>query len=260
MGIQAILRYECKKQCVSWKLALAVGCQVVVFGCAFLLMRAAQLGKLLDVLLFAQMWLVLLAAPIFAIIGREPTHGETPVHPFGIALSKWLGCSIQAVIFWVFTLLVLVGAFGWRGAELLYILVKSHSLFLVLLLFGALLGLLCGFVCRQATHAVQLSYLIIGLLITDVFWFPPLVQQNIGSWTPLLLHLNPFVALSAILHVDLFRTPYLYEVSRISSYSYVYPAWYWTVLWYSLGVGVCLLLVCWRIHVARPDTWKRLHA
>ena len=243
----AILGYECRRQWTAGKLVVAYALQAAGLGGIFVWMMAARMGRVLDAILFSQMWLVLLVPPILAVLVRKPTHAETPTRVLKIALSKWAGGSIAAVSFCVLAWLVCVLIFGLSNVRLLTALLKVLLLFCVLLAFSMSLGLLWALICKYANHAIFASYAALGLLITDVFWVPPLVPNHLGTWIPAILLLNPFVALSAIRRLDLFRTPYLYEVSLITSYSYVYPAWYVTALLYLAMALLCMALIGWRL-------------
>ena len=240
MASGALIRYECQRQWQWRRLLWSFALQALLFAAISVAMHAARLGKELDVLLFTQMWTVILASPVFAAILREPLHEHLPHSPRHIVLAKVVSAGTQPLVFQIAVGGVLLAVYGWRGWDYVLVFLKANLLLLSLLSLGVSLGMLFTFVCRQISHAVQLGYLVFGILITDVFWFPPLVTQDLSAWTPLIMHLNPFVALSAVLRLDLFRTYYLYESSAIAGHAY--PLWYKSMLLYLVGaVGVSLL-------------------
>lgn len=236
----ALVRYECQRQWQWRRLLWGLGLQVLLFAAILVVMNAARLGKTLDVLLFTQMWTVVLTSPAFAAIIREPLHERVPLPARYVILAKSVGASLLPLLFQAVIGGVLLIAYGWRGWGYVVVLTKAYLLLFSLIYLGISFGMLFSFVCRQINHAVQLGYLAFGILITDVFWFPPLVSQDLSAWTSLIMHLNPFVALSAVLRLDLFRTYYLYESSAIAGHAY--PLWYRSTLLYLISaVGISLI-------------------
>ena len=132
-------------------------------------------------------------------------------------------------------------------------LMSYHAVLLATVFSSALIGMLGWRIFCNEIHAVQFAYAASLLMIGGVFLLSPL-DRYIGTLTiagrisiiPVFLSINPLIAVCQLLDIDIFRVPYLYELTPLQSYVYYYPKWY-AVCTVQVLAGLCCLLVVSRL-------------
>lgn len=249
-----VLKRELRIRLNPKKIILALILQGFSLFFIFALLTVAKLGNTLQVFFLAETGLILLAAPLLTsnTVNSEAKNAQqlltTPLKTTEILIGKLIGLEFYNLIFFTLSLLmssVIIPIFG-KDFSLLRILYIHLILLIYLYSFGSL-GMLCSAICRSAFYAAELAYSIIAVLISNVVLINPLIRWGCKSSIAisLALNTNPFVAISTVLKHDIFRTAYMYNLSPVASYGYIYPKWYFIGFWYILGGVICFLVsVC----------------
>jgi len=248
-----ILRREIKIRLNPQKITIALILQGFFLFLIFVLLTAAKLSDALKAIFLAETGLILLAAPLLtsSVVnsGSKRQNAQqllaSPLTTTEILIGKLIGSEFYNLIFLALSFLIssVVTTIFWKGISFLTIL-DIHIILLIYLYSCGALGMLCSAICRSAFYATELAYSILAILISNVVLIEPLIRWkcNPSIMIPLALHTNPFVSISMALKHDIFRTVYLYNLSPVASYGYIYPKWYLIGFWYVLGGGMCFLI------------------
>ena len=227
----------------------------------YLLLVQAKLGSPVDCFFMAQVCVVLLAAPYLAAYavhnGFLSTHsgslsassaasllGLSPIS-WGWYLLRMLLISQVPLLCWV--LLSTAIAFFVTNTSFTKIL----QMFIILAVYSvsaASVGAWGARVFKDALFGTECAYLLWCVLIGGAFLLVPVDRyiDNIQPLIPLVLHLNPLVAVCYIFRIDPFHTPLIYDLTPIPSYLYTYVPWYIVGFW-QLLIGGCCFLGAWRM-------------
>jgi len=230
---------------------------LILQGCflffIFVLLTAAKLNDAVKVFFLAETGLILLAAPLStsSVVNSAAKRQNaqqlltSPLTTTEILFGKLIGLEFYNLIFLVLSFLIssVIATIFWKNISLLAIL-KIHIILLIYLYSCGALGVCCSAICRNAFYATELAYSILAIFISNIVLIEPLIRWGCNSsiMIRLALHTNPFVSVSTALKYDIFRTEYLYNLSPVASYAYVYPKWYLIGCWYILGGGMCFLI------------------
>lgn len=219
------------------------------------LLKDAKLGATSECFALAQAIVVFMVAPYSgALAAYNDNQSISSLHlllPYpltiGDRLIKRLFISQIPLFFWVFLSII----FSLFLTEVTVI--KSVMMWTVLTVYTISAGAIgmCGAkIFRDVIFGSELSYLLWFVLIGSPFLLMPLERysNNFQSYIQPVLHLNPLIAICYIFDgMDIFRTPFLYELTPITSYNFAYPPWYINVLWITL-IGSCCFLLTWQIY------------
>lgn len=225
------------------------------------LLVQAKLGLPVECFFMAQVCVVLLIAPYLAAYavhtGFLSTRSDSssassaasllrlsPISS-GWQLLRMLLVSQVPLFCWVFLSIAI--AFFLTNIPFTKIL-QMCVILGVYSLSAAGVGIWSAQVFKDALFGAECAYLLWCLLIGGAFLLGPLDRyvHNIQPVIPLVLHLNPLIAVCYIFEMDLFRTPLIYELTPIGSYLYTYTPWYIVGFW-QLLIGICCFLGTWRI-------------
>jgi len=248
-----VLKREIRIRLNPKKIIIALILQGFSLFFIFALLTVAKLGDTVKVFFLAETGLILLAAPLLTsnAVNSEVNRKNvqqlltTPLKTTEILIGKLIGLEFYNLIFLILSFLissVILTIFG-KNISLLTILF-IHVMLLVYVYSCGSLGILCSTICRSAFYATELAFSILAIFIGNVVLINPLIRWGCNSSIaiPLALNTNPFVAISTVLKHDIFRTEYMYNLSPVASYAYIYPKWYLIVFWYILGGGICFLI------------------
>ncbi|HIE26643.1 TPA: hypothetical protein EYP66_05100 [Candidatus Poribacteria bacterium] len=250
-----LLNREIKNRLKLKRIIVALILQGFFLFLIFILMLTAKLGNPVRVFFLAETGLVLLAAPLmtsnvvsseFRKINAEQLF-TSPLKPSKILLVKLIGVEIYNLIFLILCFTISLIFIGFQHEVPVLSIVKVHLILLIYMYACGALGILCSAICKNFLYAVEMAYVILAILISDVVLIRPIIRWGFkaSSTISLALHANPFTPICAILELDIFRTQggiNLYNLSPIASYGYSFPAWYLVSLWYILGLGGCLMM------------------
>ena len=234
----------------------------------YLLLVQAKLGSPIDCFFMAQVCVVLLAAPYLAayVVHNSflSTHsgslsassavsllGLSPISS-GWSLLRMLLISQVPLLCWV--LLSTAIAFFVTNTPFAKIL----QMFIILAVYSvsaASVGAWGARVFKDALFGAECAYLLWCVLIGGAFLLVPVDRyiDNIQPSIPVVLHLNPLVAVCYIFRIDPFHTPLIYDLTPIPSYLYTYAPWYIVGFW-QLLIGGCCFLGTWRM----SNTYRRI--
>lgn len=241
------------------KICFAIIVQSVLLLVVCQLLFRAKLGRFTDLIFLSEALLALIVAPYLACSRLSKHFASLPSTDL-LQLSRkapqwvWgsivLGSQIYTFCFLglatlVFTILIpLISDVTYLQVVLL------HLVFGVYITVGAAVGGLWWRIFRHELFATEMTYFAWSLLIGGVFLLAPLDRylENLQPVIPPFLHLNPLIAVCHLLELDIFRTPYLYELTPIPSYLFVYPSWYIVCGWQIL-IGICCVALASRNRV-----------
>jgi hypothetical protein len=201
-------------------------------GCVYGLLVRAKLGRFPDLVFLAETVSIQLAAPYLACKRLEEAFGDLPVSellPRRIRRRRWGRLLFENQVY-------SLGFVGVAGIGLtIYIpsisnisrlqVILLHLVLIAYIFVGASIGAFFWRLTRRQFFAVELAYMGWSVLTGGVFVLAPLERyvKNLEPIIPPFLHLNPLIAVCHLLRMDIFRTPYLYELTPVASYLYVYP-------------------------------------
>jgi hypothetical protein len=115
------------------------------------------------------------------------------------------------------------------------------QLIAIVILFGCLTNFFSQLFGRRYPFSAHISYLIMALLVSSVYLSKFIIDQfdEPSRFISVLLHLNPIIAISSTLGYDILRSRYIYELSPIPMYRFIYPSWHVTFLLYMV-LAICL--------------------
>ena len=248
-----VLEREIRVRLNPKKIIIALILQGFFLFFVFALLTVAKLGDTVKVFFLAETGLVLLAAPLLTsnAVNSEANRKNaqqlltSPLTTTEILIGKLIGLEFYNLVFLTLSFLIssLITTIFWKDTSILTIL-YIHLILLIYLYSCGALGMLCSTICRSAFYSTELAYSILAILISNVVLINPLIHWgcNPSIAIPLALNTNPFVAISTVLKHDIFRTAYMYNLSPVASYGYIYPKWYLIGFWYILGGGICFLV------------------
>lgn len=228
------------------------------------LLMQAKLGLPVECFFMADVCVVLLIAPYLAayvihtdflgVHSNSPSANSTAFLlrlsriSSGWQLMRMLLISQVPLLCWVFLSTII--AFFVANIHF----AKALQILIILLVYSvsaASVGVWGAQVFKDALFGAECAYLLWCVLIGGAFLLVP-VDRYIGNIQPLIpvvLHLNPLVAVWYIFGMDPFHTPFLYDLTPVPSYLYTYTPWYIVGFW-QLLIGGCCFLGAWRISKA----------
>ncbi len=232
-----------------YSLALTVLLASFLSWIIYLLLTRAKLGSPAECFAFAQVCVVLLAAPYLAACASRTKVVTGSGKPILLTLSPISAGNLLLTQLVTSQMPLLCWAF--LSTSLLFFvtelpLVKALQLLAVLGIYSfsaGAVGMWGAKVFRDTFFGAEFAYLLWGATIGSMFLLIPLERYmgNVQPIIPLVLHANPLIAVCAILgETDIFRTPVLYELTPIPSYLFAYPPWYLVCFWQVLIGGICL--------------------
>ncbi len=110
------------------------------------------------------------------------------------------------------------------------------------------LGFCTGILLREMTISLLVSYLIVSILMGQVLFLGPFLDRlsqpsETGGLIHLLMVTNGYAGIASSFELDVMRMGWLYEISPVGMYRFVYPAWYITSFFYAamtflfIGIG-----------------------
>lgn len=238
------------------KICFALVVQTVLLLVVCHLLWRAKLGRFADVLFLSEAILILLVSPYLACSALNKPFGcvpsahlllFSPMRSLSVMEGIILGSQLYSFCFLGFTWIVLGILIPAISDISLFQVILLHLVFGIYTVVGASVGAYGWHIFRNELFATELTYLIMVILIGGVFLLSPLDRyvENLRPMIPPFLHINPLIAVCHLLKLDVFRTPYLYELTPIASYVFVYPSWYVVCGWQAL-IGCCCFLLTLR--------------
>jgi ABC-2 type transport system permease protein len=168
----------------------------------------------------------------------------SPLTSYEILLGKLIGLEMYNLIFLILSFVILSIAAVFRTDIYLSDIAKIHIILLIYLYAFGALGILGSIIFKNFLYAAEMAYLVLAFLISDAVIIIPFIRWGFkaSAMISLALHANPFTTVCSIINLDIFRTPYLYNLSPIASYGYTFPKWYLIALWYVLGLIGCFAI------------------
>lgn len=228
------------------------------------LLRQAKLGLPVECFFMAEVCVVLLIAPYLAAyvihtgflrprsdsLSTNATASLFMLSPIssGWQLLRMLLISQVPLLCWGFistTIAFFVANISFTKILQMLIILSVYSI------SAAAVGIWGAQVFKDALFGAECAYLLWCVLIGGAFLLVPVDRYigNIQPIIPVVLHLNPLVAVWYIFGMDPFHTPLLYDLTPVPSYLYAYTPWYIVGFW-QLLIGSCCFLGAWRISKA----------
>ncbi len=256
----SLLTQAIRQQWSVGRICFAIVVQSAIFVGIYRLLLRAKLGGGPEVIFLSEGLLVLIVAP-YLLVSTLATQFKTPDTQFEtLSLDELLLLSptssrsflwrsiivsqLPSICFLILSTLVLAISIPLIAEIPRTKILLLHLVFGVYIFSSAAIGALGWRIFCNQIFATELAYFI-GLLLTGSVFLLSSVERyldNVQSIIPPFLHLNPLIAVCHLLRIDIFRTPYLYELTPIPSYLFVYPPWYIVCGWQALiGIG-CFVL------------------
>jgi ABC-type polysaccharide/polyol phosphate export permease len=190
-----------------------------------------------------------LASPALSPVSSAAFVLSTLTRPALLVLATIATASSLIIGVWV-----TCGGVSWAT------LLVPQALVLVMALGLLALGACCSVLCHTVPDAAGVAYAGVACLVGGVLLVGPLVRHlaHVEGVIQGVLLLNPLVAVSTALGLDLMRTAWLYALSPIGQRQFVPPAWYMTFFWYLLTATGLFGLAAWRLAHRRHtcDRWQ----
>ena len=216
---------------------VGIGIQGLLVVCIWRVLAHTKLGPFLELVFFAEAVFIQLAAPYLAC-----RHLDIGLGALATADARCLSQRSRWRIFLRALVESQIGLYWFIGAVTVALLLYIPSVSDLSPLQVAFLQVVCvtyvfvgasigAFFWRLTHHqlfATELAYLGWAILTGGVFLLAPLQRyvEDLEPIIPAVLRLNPLIAVCHLLKLDIFRTPYLYELTPVASYLYVFPPWY----------------------------------
>ena len=222
-----------------------------------------KLGSSTECLFMAQICVVLLTAPYLAAYTVHTsflrTHFNANTAPSTIGLLTLSSLSYGR---YLLRQLVMsqVPVLGWVLLSTAVILCVTNvpftKAFQMLMMLGiysisaGAVGMWGAQVFKDALFGAELATLLWCVLISSAFLLNPFKRyvDDFQPFIPLVLHLNPLIVVCCLFEgFDIFRNPVLYDLTPVTSYTYMFPKpWYLVGVW-QFVIGGCCFLGTWQM-------------
>lgn len=241
--INPVLKIEIKRRVQPQKLLAAIFVQIAVIGAIFPLVLRAKLGRGLTSIMISEAFWAMLISPI--LCSRIPISKDlllTPLRSRAILFGKVFGSLLYPILFILTSLVATIIYALLRNPIWIIKLVQVHiQLIAIVILFGCLTNFFSQLLGRSYPFSAHISYLIMALLVSSVYLSEFIIDRfdEPSRFISVLLHLNPIIAIASTLGYDILRSRYIYELSPIPMYRFIYPSWHLTFLLY-MALAICL--------------------